>query len=121
MCFTPQTSLVTYRTETVTARPHRHGRRHMDGGAAGKDRAVPEQMQRRSAVSEQLTLVSEVEALLHRHDPVGIAFGDNPDEYHPEASAIVARLHHAGSVDDVRSLVRGEFARWFGEDTAGDA
>ncbi len=93
----------------------------MDRGPAGKDRPVPEQMQRRSAVSPPHTLVTEVEALLYRHDPVGIAFGDNPDEYSPEAAAVVARLPRAGSVDDVRSLVRGEFARWFGEDGAGDA
>jgi|tagenome__1003787_1003787.scaffolds.fasta_scaffold19284968_1 hypothetical protein len=91
----------------------------MDGLATGKDRWVPDQMQRRSAVPEQLA--TEVEALLYRHDPVGIAFGDNPDEYRPEASSIAARLHRAGSVDDVHELVRGEFARWFGEDAAGDA
>ncbi len=68
-----------------------------------------------------LPLVDEVEALLHRHDPVGIGFGDNPDEYRPEAQSIVARLPRARSVDDVRTLVHGEFVRWFDQDTAGPA
>jgi hypothetical protein len=38
-------------------------------------------------------LVAEVEALLYRHDAIGIAFCDKPDEYRPEAESIVARLH----------------------------
>jgi hypothetical protein len=90
----------------------------MDRLAAGKDRSVADRMQRHGAACEQL--VTEVEALLYRHDPVGIAFGDNPDEYRPEASSIAGRLHRAGSVDEVHTLVRGEFARWFGGETAGD-
>lgn len=66
-------------------------------------------------------LVAEVERLLYRHDPVGINFGDNPDEYSPEAQTIVARLPAARSVDDVRTLVHEEFVRWFDSDTAGPA
>lgn len=66
-------------------------------------------------------LVAEVAALLYRHDPVGIAFGDNPDEYRPEAESIAARLHRTRSADDVRALVHQEFVRWFDEDTAGPA
>ena len=65
------------------------------------------------------SLVDEVEALLYRHDPVGIGSGDDPDEYRPEAEGIVARLPDAGSVDDVLTLVHGEFVRWFDEDTTG--
>ena len=68
-----------------------------------------------------LPLVDEVEALLYRHVPVGIGFGDNPDEYRPEAESIVARVPRARSVDDVRTLVHGQFVRWFDEDTAGPA
>lgn len=60
-----------------------------------------------------------VEALLYRHDPVGINFGDNPDEYRPEAESIVARLPHVRSAEDVPALVHEEFVRWFDEDTAG--
>src|SRR3954447_23459626 len=107
------------RAESELSPPH-HGRRrrHMDRLAAGKDRSVADRMQRHCAACEQL--VTEVEALLYRHDPVGIAFGDNPDEYRPEASSIAGWLHRAGSVDDVRTLVRGALARWVGGGRPGD-
>ena len=72
------------------------------------------------AVTEP-SVVAEVERLLYRHDPLGIAFGDNPDEYRPEAETILARLPGASSVDDVRTLVHDEFVRWFGRDIAGPA
>jgi hypothetical protein len=65
--------------------------------------------------------VAELAALLHRHDPIGIAFGDNPDEYAPEAGTIAVLLKDARTVDDVRAVVHAEFVRWFGEDTAGPA
>lgn len=65
--------------------------------------------------------VVEVAAMLCRHDPIGINFGDNSCEYHPEAETIVARLHRAQSVDDVRTLVHEEFVQWFGADIAGDS
>lgn len=66
-------------------------------------------------------LPAEVEALLYRHDPIGIAFGDNPDEYSPEAESILARLPRAGSVEEVRALVHEEFVHWFDEEIAGPA
>ena len=66
-------------------------------------------------------LVAELESLLYRHDPIGIAFGDNPDEYSPEAGTIAARLQEARTVDDVEAVVHAEFVRWFDEDTAGPA
>ena len=56
-----------------------------------------------------------------RHDPVGIAFGDNPVEYRPEAETIAARLPRAASVDDVRALVHEEFVHYFDRDVAGPA
>ncbi|MCU1671367.1 MAG: hypothetical protein JWP40_4294 [Blastococcus sp.] len=62
-----------------------------------------------------------VEALLYRHDPIGINFGDNPDEYQPEAENIAARLPQCRSVEDVRVLVHEEFVRWFDADIAGPA
>ena len=64
--------------------------------------------------------VTAVAALLYRHDPIGINFGDNPGEYDPEAETIIARLHRAQSVGDVRTLVHEQFVHWFGDDPAGD-
>ena len=68
---------------------------------------------------EQLT--GDVEALLYRHDPIGIAFGDNPDEYSPEAGSIVPRLLDVTTVEDVQRIMHEEFVRWFDSDTAGPA
>ena len=52
---------------------------------------------------------------------MGTAFGDNPDEYAPEAGTIAVRVQDARTVDDVRAVVHAELVRWFDEDTAGPA
>jgi hypothetical protein len=66
-------------------------------------------------------LFDSVVALLFRHDPIGVNFGDNinPDEYEPEAETILPRLNRCSSSNDVLEAVHQEFVRWFGEDTAG--
>jgi hypothetical protein len=66
-------------------------------------------------------LVDALERLLYRHDPIGVAFGGNPDEYSPEAGTIAPRLAGASSVEDVLRVVHEEFVRWFDEETAGRA
>ena len=58
-------------------------------------------------------LYGEVLALLFRHDPIGLNFGVNADEYDPEVRTILPRLHEATSVDDVCRIVHEEFVRWF--------
>ncbi len=65
-------------------------------------------------------LVLHVEAMLFRHDPIGINFGGNIDEYRPEAQSIVPRLKHCHSVDDVREMVHEEFVHWFDWQMAGE-
>jgi hypothetical protein len=66
--------------------------------------------------------VGTTEALLFRHDPIGINFGDNTDEYRPEAETITLRRAEATSLALVRTVVHQEFTRWFdttaGPDTA---
>ncbi len=64
-------------------------------------------------------LFDEVSTLLFRHDPVGINFETNSDEYEPEVGTILPRLHSCSTVDDVRRVVHEEFVRWFDADTAG--
>ena len=76
---------------------------------------------RRELTARYERLVGELEALLYRHDPVGIAFGDNQDEYSPEAGSIAPRLRGVETVEDVRRIVHEEFVRWFDADTAGPA
>ncbi len=58
-------------------------------------------------------LFSEVEAILFRHDPMGINFGDNTDEYAPEVGTILPRLKEAKSEVDVQRIIHEEFVRWF--------
>ena len=80
---------------------------------------MPDREREPAAAHERL--VAAIGALLYRHDAVGIAFGDNQDEYAPEAGTIAVRLEAARTVDDVTRLVHAEFVRWFDEETAGPA
>lgn len=63
-------------------------------------------------------LYDEVEEILFRHDPVGINFGENADEYDPEVDIILPRLKDAQSETDVLEIVHEAFVQMFG---AGDA
>jgi len=64
-------------------------------------------------------LFDSTAALLFRHDPIGINFENNADEYEPEAGTILPRLRGCQSVDDVRRVVHEEFVRWFDAGNAG--
>ena len=75
--------------------------------------------QRRRLKAEYAKLFASVAALLYRHDPVGINFEDNADEYEPEARTILPRLNSCHSADDVLQVVHAEFVRWFDSGTAG--
>ncbi len=55
-------------------------------------------------------------ALLFRHDPIGINFDDNTDEYEPEVGTILPRLKSCLSENDVCRVVHEEFEQWFGID-----
>jgi len=58
-------------------------------------------------------------ALLFRHDPAGINFESNTDEYELEAGTILPRLRGCQCEADVRRVVHEEFVRWFGPEHAG--
>lgn len=64
-------------------------------------------------------LLGEISSILFRHDPIGINFDDNPDEYDPEAGTIIPRLTSGASIEEVISIVHEEFVRWFDLDIAG--
>jgi hypothetical protein len=70
---------------------------------------------------EYRTLFDEIAALLFNHDPMGINFASNTDEYDPEARTILPRLNTCESVDDVRLVVHEEFCHWFGDGIVGSA
>lgn len=61
----------------------------------------------------------EISAILFRHDPIGINFDDNTDEYDAEAGTIIIRLRSDMSVDDATTVVHEEFAKWFSHADAG--
>jgi hypothetical protein len=77
------------------------------------------QEKHRRLTAEYVKLFDSVAALLYRHDPVGINFGDNADEYETEARTILPRLNSCHSADDVLKVVHAEFVRWFDSATAG--
>jgi hypothetical protein len=64
-------------------------------------------------------LFDSISALLFRHDPIGINFEENTDEYDLEAETILPRLRTCTSELDVLRTVHEEFVRWFDVQTAG--
>jgi hypothetical protein len=64
-------------------------------------------------------LFDSVAALLFRHDPVGINFEDNSDEYETETETILPRLKACSSESEVLQVVHQEFVRWFDPVMAG--
>jgi hypothetical protein len=74
--------------------------------------------ERRRLKAEYRWLFNDVAAILFRHDPVGINFETNQDEYEPEVGTILPRLLTCHSAVDVRRVVCEEFARWFDAETA---
>jgi len=57
---------------------------------------------RRRLREEYGALFGSVSSLLYRHDPIGIKFGDNTDEYNLEAETILPRLWNCHTLVDVR-------------------
>jgi hypothetical protein len=58
---------------------------------------------------------------MFRHDPIGLNFGTNTDEYDAEAGTVIPRLATCASAEDVEKVLKEEFSRWFGADIAGRA
>lgn len=82
-------------------------------------RIEKDRQNRHQALIGQEQVVSQIEAILFRHDLIGINFEENTDEYRAEAETITLRRAEAHSVDDVRRIAHQEFVRWFDEKLAG--
>jgi hypothetical protein len=82
-------------------------------------RVQAERQERRRQLRGKENLAAAIEALLFQHDPIGLNFNHNTDEYRPEAESIVLRLPDAHSVEDVRRIAHEEFVRWFDPQLAG--
>ena len=74
---------------------------------------------RRLLRTEYGALFDSMAALLFRHDPIGVNFDDNTDEYEPEVDPILPRMRGCHSSDDVLRVVHEEFVRWFDSTIAG--
>ncbi len=72
--------------------------------------------QRRHLKKEYQELFTQIVEILFRHDPIGINFETNTDEYEPEAGTILAGLKDCASDADVKRLVCREFRLWFGDE-----
>ena len=103
--------------------PKRFSRRGRDGAQASWAKHAA---QLRAAADErnrilegQEDAVEQLETLLFRHDPIGINFEDNTDEYRAEAQTITLRRAEATTQDGLRRIVYEEFVRWFGDNLAG--
>jgi hypothetical protein len=57
-------------------------------------------------------LYAEIEEILFHHDPVGIAFEENKNEYDLEVGTILPRLKKAESQSAVEDIVFEEFLNW---------
>lgn len=75
--------------------------------------------ERQRIKAEYRELFDSTAELFFRHDPVGINFTINTDEYEPEVGTILPRLRTCRSESDVCRVVHEEFVRWFGADIAG--
>lgn len=64
-------------------------------------------------------LFEAIAETLIKHDPIGIYFGENDDEYYPEVRTILPRLKNCEFEDDVLAVVYEEFVKWFDEQIAG--
>ena len=69
---------------------------------------------RRNLVKKEYGQIFDtVSAILFRHDPIGINFEDNTDEYEPEVETILPRLRDCGSSDEALNVIHQEFQKWF--------
>jgi hypothetical protein len=67
--------------------------------------------ERRRLRAEYGEMFEATAALLFRHDPRGINFEDNADEYETETGTILPRLRGCQSAGDVQKVVHEEFVR----------
>src|SRR6266852_7943123 len=72
--------------------------------------------ERRRLKAEYRELYDQVAELLFRHDPIGINFETNTDEYEPEVGTILPRLKEAVSPEELCRIIYEEFFRWFNGD-----
>lgn len=82
--------------------------------------AVLQSREEREAIRRaEPELFADISQILYRHDPIGINFETNTDEYDAEAGSIIARRNECTSEVATLHVVHEEFTQWFGAETAG--
>lgn len=74
---------------------------------------------RQAVQGEDPSFFAAVSGTMFKHDPIGINFSDNTDEYDAEAGTVIPRLKTCSSPDEVATVLHEEFQAWFGAETAG--
>ena len=97
----------------------------LDGPADESTRHMAERTRRDAAARDEVRkryprLFAAISEATFRHDPIGINFAVNPEEYDPETGTILPRLADCRSADEATTVVYEEFCRWFSPDIAGD-
>jgi len=81
-----------------------------------RDEIYTERARLKSQYGDLYALISEI---LFLHDPIGINFGSNIDEYDPEVRTILPSLVKCTNIQDIKQIIHEEFTSWFSADLAG--
>lgn len=111
-------------TPVMTSRRH-SDQPSKDPEAPAVDEILPrrtaDRVARKRALVGRENRVEQLEALLFKHDPIGINYEHNTDEYRPEAETITLRRSEAISESALLRVIHEEFVRWFGSSSAGSS
>jgi len=66
-------------------------------------------------------LFKKVAEILFKHDPMGIDYEVNSNEYEPEAGTIIPRLVTCSNFIEARKVIYEEFIRWFYDDVGSES
>lgn len=66
-------------------------------------------------------LFKKVVEILFKHDPMGIDYEVNTNEYEPEAGTIIPRLATCSKLIEARKVIYEEFIRWFYDDVGSES
>jgi hypothetical protein len=90
----------------------------IDKNDSGFSPELVDRINRASAEREQIRrqdpqFFAAVSKAMFEHDPMGINFETNTDEYDAEAGTVIPRLSACASAEDVVIVLHEEFQRWF--------
>lgn len=75
--------------------------------------------ERQALKGQYKDLFVAISAIFFKHDPIGLDFESNIDEYDPEVGPLLVRLPHCRSAADVQKAVHEVFIELFDAQLAG--